>query len=105
MTSLDKIKLILDIESDVDIEDDSLDEVLGLFLEKAELWVRTVCGIGLIPLDEPLMNAVEDLAVIRYNKLGSEGLSTESVGPLNMSYEDVPREIVSVLDKYKKVCF
>lgn len=96
----------------LDVEDDSIDDVLGLILKKCEMWVRTVCGIydvdknlELVPLDQSLKNVVDDLAIIRYNKLGSEGLSNETVGPLNMNYDDVPHNIALILNRYKKVRF
>ncbi len=106
MTGLQKIKLILGID------DASSDEILTLLLKKCEMWVRGYCEIfdigtdyELISLDKPLMSVIEDLAVIRYNKIGSEGLTSEAVGPLNMSYEELSPQITAVLSGYKRVRF
>lgn len=106
MCRLVRIKKILGLD------DDSNDEVISLLLKRCEMWVRTVCAIfdtdkslELIPLEPPLFDVVEELCLIRYNKLGSEGLSTETVGPLSMDYCDLPAHISAILNKYKRIKF
>ena len=100
-STLDRIKRILNIS----VDDMSYDQILSIIIEKNELWLRSVCSLGDAPLNEELASVLEDLSVISYNRLGSEGLSSESVGPVSMVYKDVPDTILSVLSKYKKVRF
>ncbi|OQB14574.1 MAG: Phage gp6-like head-tail connector protein [Firmicutes bacterium ADurb.Bin193] len=106
MNKLNRVKAILGIE------DESVDEILTLLLKKSEMWVRSACGIfdsdknlELIPLCEPLQTVVADICVIRYNKIGSEGLRKESVGPLSMDYEDLPGEIRDIAGRYRRLQF
>ncbi|MDR0405668.1 MAG: phage head-tail connector protein [Clostridiales bacterium] len=106
MAELSRVKLTLGLE------DDTHDAVLSLLLERCETWVRGVCGIfdmgedrTLLPLAAPLDDAVEALCVVRYNKLGSEGLSTEAVGPLSMNYSDIPADTARILDRWKRLRF
>jgi hypothetical protein len=108
MGKVEKIKLLVGVEKD----DDSMDELLSLLVSKCETFVRTYCGIfessediKLAGLPAPLEGAALDLAVIRYNKVGSEGLAKEIIGPMTLDYLDVPDSIMQVLNKYKKITF
>lgn len=108
MSKVEKIKLLVGVEKD----DDSTDELLSLLVSKCETFVRTYCGIfeagedlGLLSLPAPLDDAALDLAVIRYNKVGSEGLAKEIIGPMTLDYLDIPDSIMQVLNKYKKITF
>lgn len=108
MNGLECIKLLVGIGND----DNSLDELLGLLISNCETFVRTYCGIfdvdekmELCSLPEPLASATLDLAVIRYNKVGSEGLAKEIVGPMTLDYMDIPDGVRCVMDKFKKITF
>jgi len=103
---LSRVKLLLAID------DTSQDELLGLIIRRCEMFVRCLCNIfevddtlELLPLSDELTCAVEDLAVVKYNKIGSEGLKSETIGPLKMDYDDVPADINAVIDKYKRMRF
>ena len=103
---LGRIKLLLDID------DTSQDELLALVIRKCEMFVRCLCNIfevddslELLPLSDELICAVEDLAVVKYNKLGSEGLKNETIGPLKMDYDDIPADVRVVIDKHKRMRF
>ena len=99
---IQRIKIILSI----DAEDTSADELLELLCDKCESYVRGYCGVrGNAPLGEQLVNAVQDLAVGRYNKLGSEGLEKEVIGPMTLEYSDIPGDVLQILNRYKKVSF
>lgn len=101
-----RVKLLLDIT------DTSRDELLGLIIRKCEMFVRCLCNIfevdgslELLPLSDELICVIEDLAIVKYNKLGSEGLKNETIGPLKMDYDDVPVDVRVVIDKHKRVRF
>jgi hypothetical protein len=55
-------------------------------------------------LPSGLEGVVEDLTVIRYRKMGSEGVKSESVGPLGTTYEDgadsIPESYKRILRRY-----
>jgi len=103
---LSKIKLLLEID------DTSRDELLGLIIKKCEMFVRCLCNIfevddslELLPLSDELICAIEDLAVVKYNKLGSDGLKSETIGPLKMDYDDLPSDVKFIIDKHKRMRF
>ena len=103
---LSRVKLLLSID------DTGQDELLALVIRKCEMFVRCLCNIfevddtlELLPLSDELNFAIADLAVVKYNKLGSEGLKNETIGPLKMDYDDVPADVKVVIDKYKRVRF
>ena len=96
--SLKNVRLTLDIT------DSSYDELIMLILSKCETWLKFICGIE-DKLPPELVSAAEDLAVIKYNMLGSEALSSESIGPINMTYDSLPQHIKQTIMLYKKVRF
>ena len=102
MGSLTKVKRMLDITDD----DFTYDNVILLLLEKNEIWVRGYCCI-----DEEeaicgeLVNVVEDLCVAAYNRLGSEGFTSENVGSVRITYTALSDIAKDVLIRYKQVKF
>lgn len=96
--SLKNVKLTLDIN------DSSSDELITLILSKCEMWLKFICNIdGNLPPE--LISVAEDIAVIKYNTLGSEALSSESIGPINMTYDMLPAHIRETIMLHKKVRF
>ncbi len=90
MTDLEKIKLITG-ESD--------EALLSLLLEDARDWVlsytnRTV----MVPA---LKKTVVDIAVIAYNRMGTEGESGRSEAGESYSFADAPASIYGILNMYR----
>ena len=100
--SIDNIKRLLDIPAD----DDSYDEVVGLLLQKNQLWIRGFCGIG---EDEELCGelagAAADLCVAAYNRLGSEGFSSETIGSVKIEYAALSDAVKDVLVRHRRLKF
>ena len=86
-------------------EDSQYDNVLLLLLGKCELFVRAYCNIDDEELGDALLSVCVDLTAVKFNKLGSEGLKNETVGPLRMDYEDVPADIAAILKSFRRVRF
>jgi len=51
-----------------------------------------------------LEKAVRDLAVIALNRLGAEGEKARNAGGVNASFENAPKQIYGVLDRYRLAC-
>jgi hypothetical protein len=92
MTDLEKLKKITG-------ESDS--ELLSLLLEDAEELVLSYTNrTELLPV---LQKTVRDLAVIALNRMGTEGESGRSEGGESYSFENAPKHIYDVLDRYRLV--
>ena len=75
-----------DLKKLLGIEDDSLDSKLELILKSVQGRLKLLLGGIVVP---PEMNhIVLEVAVIRFNRLGSEGMSSHNVEGENMSYND-----------------
>lgn len=92
MTDLEKLKKLTG-ESD--------EALLSLLLEEAEAFVlsytnrtRIVTGLG---------KAVRDLAVIALNRRGTEGESGRSEAGESYSFNDAPKQVYDVLNRYRLV--
>ena len=93
---INKFKTLLGIE----LSDESLDDTLKLLLEMAEDEVKAYCGIDNI---SGLENTVLDIAVIKFNRRGSEGVASESFSGAAFAYiDDYPVHIKSVLRRHRK---
>lgn len=90
MTELEKIRKQTG-ESD--------EELLSLLLEDAENFVLSNTNrTKLIPV---LKKTVRDLAVIAYNRQGTEGESSRSEGGESYSFEDIPDHIRCMIKQYR----
>ncbi len=50
------------------------------------------------------ISIIKDIVVIKVNKLGSEGISSESYSGVSQSYtEDIPKDILRKLKRYRKL--
>lgn len=94
-----------DLKKLLGIEDDSLDPKLELILKSVQGRLKLLLGGIEVP---PEMNhIVLEVAVIRFNRLGSEGMSSHNVEGENMSYNDndfdgFMNEIQAFLDSQKE---
>lgn len=92
MTDVEKLKKLTG-ESD--------GELLSLLLEDAKDFVLSYTNRVELPL--ALQKTVRDLAVIALNRMGTEGESSRSEGGESYSFEDAPKQIYDVLNKYRLV--
>ena len=93
---LEELKLLLGIE------DTSLDEKLSLIIKLTTARLRVL--LGGIEIPEELQYIVTEVAVIRFNRIGSEGLSSHGVEGESLSFTDddfagYKTEIQAYLDK------
>ena len=77
---LNELKLLLGIV------DDSLDEKLKLIIATATARLRVLLG-GLEP-PESLEYIIREVSVIRFNKIGSEGMKSQTVEGESMTFDD-----------------
>lgn len=81
------------------------DSLLNILCRKAMRKVRNYIHIS---DDEELPEALKDvcieLVLISINKLGSEGLKSESAEGINQSYgEDIPKHLKKELTRYRRL--
>ena len=88
--TLDNIKALLSLA-----EDNSQDEILAILLNNAS---RMICVyLGMEELPTTLEFVAEDMAVMKYRKLGAEGVKQEKIDVLSTTY------VVNDLDPYKAI--
>lgn len=91
MTQLEKLKIKLP---------DTDDKLLTQLLEDAENDILDYTNRNVLL---PKMEALQrDLAIIYYNRLGSEGEASRSEGGISVSYE-IPESIKSRLKSYRRL--
>ena len=75
------------------------DKLLSLLLSDAEEYVLAyTCRTHLVPqLEKP----VRDLALIAYNRLGTEGETGRSEGGGSYSFDNAPKQIYDVLNRFR----
>ena len=98
-TQLTKLKVRI-----AEIVDDSQDKQLTQLLEDAEQAILDYTNrIDMLPIMEPLQR---ELALIYYNRIGLEGIASQSQGGISIqASDDIPKEIKSRLNRYRKVRF
>lgn len=94
-----------DLKKLLGIEDDSLDSKLELILRSVQGRLKLLLGGIEVPAE--MNHIVVEVAVIRFNRLGSEGMSAHSVEGESMSYNDndfdgFMDEIQAFLDSQKE---
>lgn len=84
--------------------DDSKDFMLIQLLEDAESSILDYTNrTTIIPEIKPIQR---ELALIYYNRIGLEGISSQSQGGISIQVSDgLPKEIKSRLNRYRKVRF
>lgn len=95
MTMLDRLKIMLDIT------DGSQDNKLSVILDTAKDTILDATGRDVLP--DRLQSECVELAVIIYNRQGTEGNSSRSEGGISESYIDgLPQHIIKRLKAYPK---
>ncbi len=90
MTDIEKLKKLTG-ESD--------EELLSLLLEEAEAFVLSYTNRTRIVTG--LEKSVRDLAVIALNRMGTEGESSRSEAGESYNFNDAPKQIYDVLNRYR----
>lgn len=84
---LEKIKLLLGItDNALGITDDVLDVKLTLIINSVTARLKLLLG-GVNPPAE-LEHIIVEVAIIRFNRIGSEGMSAQSVEGESNTYQD-----------------
>lgn len=90
MTELEKLKKLTG-EKD--------DELLQILMEDATAWVLSYTNRT--RLVSGLDKTVRDLAVIALNRIGTEGESARTGSGESYTFDDAPRQIYDVLNRYR----
>lgn len=87
-----------------EIVNNSQDRQLTQLLEDAEQAILDYTNRSdMLPAMEPLQR---ELALIYYNRIGLEGIASQSQGGISIQVaDDIPKEIKSRLNRYRKVRF
>jgi hypothetical protein len=97
MTIKENVKIIVGIEDD--LQDSQIDRLIANVEARLLVWLKQNAGLTGIP--EELMFIVEELVVNRYNKIGSEGMKSESIEGRSVSFtEDDFKPYQSILETY-----
>ena len=94
---LDKIKLLLNLQDD-DTQDELLLTLIGLCKDEAYIY----CNLE--EYNSKLNNAVIEMVIERYNRIGSEGALSQASSGVSMSYDSWYSDKVKwMLNKNRKV--
>lgn len=93
---LDKLKLLLNIK------DDASDELLAILIALCKEEAYTYCNLD--EYDEKLDAIVIQMVIEKYNRIGSEGTTSQSGSGASASYDSFYSEkVVRLLNKHRKV--
>ena len=77
------------------------DDQIELCIKQAKAEVKAYCNRD---IDEELEAVVDKIAIIKLNRLNSEGLSSQSYSGISESYIDgYPAEVMAVLNRKRKI--
>lgn len=77
------------------------DDQINLFIKQAKAEVEAYCNRE---VDTELEAVVEKIAIIKLNRLNSEGLSSQSYSGISETYIDgYPAEVMAVLNRKRKI--
>jgi hypothetical protein len=90
---------LMRIKTLLSLTDNSKDELLAILINNA---MHTVCTyIGANELPNELTFVVEELTVVKYRRLGAEGIDTEKIDVLSTKYVvDELNPFKTILDQY-----
>lgn len=74
-------------------------EILTQIISDAEAFVLAYTGRTKLP--SQLLTTVGDLAVVAYNRLGTEGDAARSEGGESYTFDSAPHHIYSVMNMYR----
>lgn len=91
---LEDLKLLLGLS------DDSKDELLELIIKQAQTFAKAYTGLE--SLTPALKTCIVKMAIIDYNRLGTEGLDSESYSGTSYNYSTgYPEFVIQLLDDIK----
>lgn len=94
-SSLDRLKLKLGLE------DDSQNDILAILVDDASRLICLYLSVETLPNSLGFIS--EEIAIKRFRKIGSEGLTSESIDVIQSTFEsDTLAEYKPLLDEYKK---
>ena len=94
---MEKLKLLLGIK----IDDTSKDALLSILLEQATSELKQYCYREQLPVEAN--NVIIDMAVVKYNLLGTEGLSSQSYSGMSEAYANYSPQLIKSMNRYRKV--
>jgi hypothetical protein len=98
---LDNIKVLLKIT------DETNDDILNLLRIRSLDDILNYIGINELDINISIDNIIDDLTILKYNRLDNQYIKSESVGPLTTTYVDnvdgLPDSIKQRLIRYKKI--
>lgn len=95
---LEKLKILLGIT------DDSKDQLLELIIDKAKTSIINYTHNQACITKPEVEPIILDLAVINYNRIGTEGLDSESFSGVSYHYSaDIPDILKSQLISFRKL--
>ena len=97
MTNEQKQKALERVEKLIPEETD--EELLKQLIDDAESFALAYTGRTTIP--SQLLTCVGDLAVVAYNRLGTEGDAGRSEGGESYTFESAPPRIFTILNMYR----
>ena len=93
--TLDNVKVLLSLT-----DDSSQDELLTVLINNAVSTIILYLGVEDIP--DELTFIAEQMTVIKYRRIGAEGIDTEKIDVLSTKYiADDLKPFISMLDRYK----
>ena len=93
---LEKIKLLLNAN------DDSLDELILILISLCKEEAYVYCNLP--EYDSKLDFIVIQMVIERYNRIGSEGATSQSSSGVSMNYDSFYSDkVVRLLNKFRKV--
>ncbi len=75
------------------------EELLQLLLDDAKEFALSYTNRTKLP--DALKKTVRDLAVIAYNRIGTEGESSRNGAGESYSFNDAPKQIYDILNRYR----
>ena len=94
---MEKLKLLIGIK----IDDTSKDALLSILLEQATSELKQYCYREQLPVEAN--NVIIDMAVVKYNLLGTEGLSSQSYSGMNEAYANYSPQLIKSMNRFRKV--
>ena len=93
--ALDNIKILLSL-----VDDDTQDELLEVLFNNAVNTILLYLGIDEMP--DALSFIAEQMTVVKYRRIGAEGIDTEKIDVLSTKYEkDDIKPFREILNQYK----
>lgn len=97
MATLQNVKTILGIKDT--LQDDVISLIITNIESRLTVWLKQHAKLDSIPLE--LLFIVEEMAVARFQRLGSEGMASESVEGHSITFsEDDFAAYMSILETY-----